>query len=496
MQSVIEYLEKAATLFSDKTALSDGINSLTYRELSVKAKKIAELLLREGYQKSPVMVMAEQNTDTLVYFFGVLYSGNYYIPTDPEMPIEKMQSVYDDSKPFAILGKLSENLQISDCKVFDVSDAENVEITTEFPIKSDGTLPCYMVYTSGSTGKPKGVLKSHEAVCSFAEAYTETFDFTSDEIIGNQTPFFFDASAKDIYLSIKLGATLEIIPRTKFAMPTDLIAYLNEKKITFISWVPTALSIVAQLRTFSCIKPEYLRKVFFVGEVMPVKYLNYWRKNLPDIQYVNLYGQSELAGISCYFEVKGEMADSDTLPMGKPLCNCALFLCDENGNVINEKNKIGEIYVVSPALALEYHNDEKKTAECFFEKDFGDGNGLVRTFKSGDLASVNENGDLVFAARSDFQMKHLGHRIELGEIETVAGALPEIVRCACLYNAEKQAIVLFVQAANPEITPKQIKHILREKLSSYMVPEKIKILEKLPINKNGKIHRQQLKEML
>ena len=209
---------------------------------------------------------------------------------------------------------------------------------------------------------------------------------------------------------------------------------------------------------------------------------------------MNLYGSSEIAGICCYYEVQGEFQNDQTLPMGKALKNCKIYLLDKDG-IVREPGRVGEMYLVSDALALEYYHDAEKTAASFQTRDFGEGE--VRCFKTGDLAQYDEAGNLIFAARTDFQIKHMGHRIELGEIESVAGALPEIQRCCCLYNAPKRKITLFCQLTEGvELTGAQIRVILREKLSSYMVPGKVHILERLPINPNGKIDRQKLKAML
>ena len=313
-------------------------------------------------------------------------------------------------------------------------------------------------------------------------------------MIGNQTPFFFDASGKDLYLMLKMGCSMEILPTKLFSFPTELMEYMNARKVSFISWVPTAISIVAQLNPFSMVKPEYLKRVFFVGEVMPMKYLNKWRKALPDIQYVNLYGQSELAGICCYFEVTGQWEDSAVLPMGKPLCNSKLYLLDGE-QVVKEPGRIGEMYIVSDALALEYFHDPEKTAACFLTKDFGEG--PVRCFKTGDMAQYDEKGNLVFAARSDFQIKHMGHRVELGEIEAIATTLDEIKMCCCLYRAEKQWIYLFAELTDGcALTGQEIRSLLRDKLSDYMLPRKVIILEKMPLSPNGKMDRQTLKAQM
>lgn len=497
MKNVLSYLEKAYSLYPNKVAIAYKDEKFTYKELVELSRSIGSRLKTSDYRNQPIGVMAYHSIYTIAFFFGILYSGNYYIPIDPEMTKEKIESIVNDAKIPLILEESN-----------DVSLYKRVEYTGEylqlhdFDTIKDCSLsipdiwdddPIYMIYTSGSTGKPKGVLKSHKAVMSYIEAYVETFDFNENEVIGNQAPFFFDASAKDIYLMIKLGCTMEILPSSLFSLPPELMEYLNNKKVTFISWVPTAFSLVAQLNPFSLIKPETLKKAFFVGEVMPMKHLNAWRKALPDIQYVNLYGSSEIAGICCFYPVEGTYSNDSELPMGKPLKNCEIYLVDKD-NVITECNHVGEIYIVSDALALEYFNDLEKTNKSFLIRDFG--NGPVRCFKTGDLAQYDIHGNLVFAARTDYQIKHMGHRIELGEIESVAGALEEINRCCCLYNAAKRKIMLFCELNDETISSQQIRSTLRKKLSSYMVPQKVIIMDHLPINQNGKIDRQKLKEQL
>lgn len=494
MSSIIDYIENCTDKYPQKSAIVLKDEKYTFSELRNISRRLASAIPSE-LQNSPICVFVGRSIDVLAMFLAAAYSGNFYVPIDADMPCEKIQSIIDDSGTKVILGNkdtadLLKKINFSGTFLM-LSDAKDKPC--ELP-EIDASSPLYMVYTSGSTGKPKGVLKSHGSVVSFIEAYVQTFDFSSDDVIGNQTPFFFDASAKDIFLSLKTGATIEMIPTEMFAMPTDLIDYLNEKKVTFISWVPTALTIVAQLNILSFVLPKYLKKVFFVGEVMPMKHLNKWRKALPDLQYVNLYGQSELAGICCYYEVKGEFENTDTLPMGKPLNNCKIYLLDGE-KIVTEPEHIGEIYISSEALATEYYNDAEKTEKNFIMKDFGEGS--VRCFKTGDMASYDSDGNFVFASRSDFQIKHMGHRIELGEIETVAGAQPEIQRCCCLYNQEKKKIVLFCELTQDvELNGTQIQSILRTKLSSYMVPAKVIIMDQLPINANGKINRQMLKEQI
>lgn len=495
--NVLEYLEEAAQRFPSRKAVSLKDSSYTFQELRDQSRRIgANLIERFGPEGGkPVLIMAEQGIETAVYFLGVLYSGNFYVPADPQTPEHKLQAIMEDCEPIAVLGSEESFTKVRQsgwngmCLTVD----KIPEGVCSIPDKG-GDDPLYLIYTSGSTGTPKGVLKSHRQEISFLEAYCRTFSFTPDDIIGNQTPFFFDASAKDFYMMLKLGCTLEILPAALFSLPPELIDYLNDKKVTFISWVPTALSLVAQLNPFSLVKPHTLKRVAFVGEVMPMKHLNRWREALPDLSYINLYGQTEIAGICAYYEVTGQYGDQEVLPIGKALSNCRLFLCTQD-RIIREPDQIGEICIVSDALATGYYRREDLTDRSFVIRDFGEG--PVRCFRTGDLASYNQEGDLVFAARSDYQIKHMGHRIELGEIEAVAGALPEIDRCCCLYQESKRKIVLFCQLISGcEAEPMQIHAALREQLTSYMLPGKVILKESLPLNASGKIDRMALKALL
>ena len=492
MSSILRYFESVVAKHPDKAAVVLRDQQLSFQELASLAKRAGYSIGRMNLSRKPIGVLTDRTIEPLIGFLGALYSNNFYVPIDVEMPAEKIRHIIDDAGLSVILcGKDGDDILHTvnyDGAIIHYEGLPPDECGV--PADEDNDY-LYMVYTSGSTGKPKGVLKTQSAEISFVDAYWERMGFSENDIIGNQTPFYFDAAAKDLYLMICRGITIAIIPSELFALPPELIDYLNAKQVTVASWVPTVMSLVAQLNPFSMYKPTTLKMVLFVGEVMPMKHLNTWRRELPDITYVNLYGQSEIAGICLYYIVKGVFEDSDTLPMGKALDNCEIYLVD-NDSIVTEANHVGELYIVSEALADCYWNDEEKTKQSFLYRDFG--KGLVRCFKTGDMAQFDNNGDLLFAARKDFQIKHMGHRIELGEIETVAGSLPDIDRCCCLYNQDKRKIILFCQLTRDSgKTSKEIRSELKPLLSSYMLPGKVVIKERLPLNRNGKIDRQALK---
>lgn len=505
MNSVIEYLLDDVAKYPSRLALVDRERQISYEIFWEMTSKIGWYLKEElKLQSQPIGVIARHNVFTPIIFMGICSSGNFYVPIDPDMPREKLKKIILLSDIKIVLSD-RENLDFRDIYSCEYVDIQNIIAENNAKALScskcikERTLqePFSVLYTSGSTGTPKGVLKTNGAFINFIESFTEIFDFEEHEIIGNQTPFYFDASAKDLLLALKLGATMVIIPTEMFSFPIKLIHYMNENKVTTILWVPSALSIVTQLNTFTEIKPTTLKRVFFVGEMFPMKHLIKWRENLPQIQYVNLYGSTEIAGIACYYKIGDEeqLTVSDNLPIGKPMPNCHIFLV-EGDHIINEPNKSGEIYISSEALAKEYYKYPEGTKKAFFYCELN-GNKIERYFKSGDIAHYDDKGNLVFETRRDFQIKHMGHRIELGEIETMAQSLDDVEKAGCVYDVSKNKIVLFCEKKKESmITEREIKRLLRDRLSSYMMPNKVILIDKMLLNSNGKIDRIALKKLL
>ena len=106
------------------------------------------------------------------------------------------------------------------------------------------TDPLYANFTSGSTGTPKGVVVAHRSVIDFIECFTELFHISEEDVIGNQAPFDFDVSVKDIYSAMKTGARLEIIPRPLFSAPAALLDHLCDREVTTMIWAVSALCLI------------------------------------------------------------------------------------------------------------------------------------------------------------------------------------------------------------------------------------------------------------
>ena len=504
--NVLEYLENSADRLPGKIACADVNTSLCFGELSDAAKRIGTGVFRAlGKAGTPVPVLLKKSPACLAGFFGVMYSGNAYVPLDVEMPAARVALIRENLKPRLVLTDaeheaLAGEFFGADVKVLileqilgEEADEKLLSGIRERHLDTD---PAYVLYTSGSTGVPKGVVVSHRSLIDYMDSFCPAVGVRQEDVIASQAPFYFDASLIDIYCTLKMGATLHIVPLEFFSIPLRLMEFLQERKITMIRWVPSAMGIVSTFKAFKSLRPDKLRLIIFGAESMPMKCFNYWRDNYPEADFVQIYGPTEITGICTYHFIRGDVSDLKVLPIGRPLNNSGVFLLDEKDELINEEHtgQVGEICVKGTCLAHGYYNDPDRTAAVFVQNPL---NHFYpeRVYRTGDMASYDADGNLVFAGRRDFQIKHMGHRIELGEIENAAGSLDRVRSAACFFDGVKNKIHMAYEAETQGADEVYLIAALGEKLPKYMIPNVFHQVDSLPRTATGKADRVRLKEM-
>lgn len=496
--NVLNYLVNSVELNSDKIAYFSETSKYKYGKLLNDTEAIASGIIKNlSVSLRPILIYMEKSPYMLSAFWGCVMSRNFYVPLDISMPEYRINLIVENLKPAAIITDLA---HFDEAKEFcsHVFAYEQL-IETEIDIDAiNGRLnsaidtdPVYVLYTSGSTGVPKGVVVSHRSLVDYIDHFCEEVNITSDDVIANQAPFYFDASLIDIYCTLKMGATMGIVPKTYFSVPIKLLEFLENYKITTVRWVPSAMKMISMFKGFKTLKPSSLRKVIFGAESMPTKVYNYWKENYPEAVFVQIYGPTEITGVCTYHIVDRDYEDSETIPIGKAFKNSDVFLLDEDDKLITRADTIGEICVKGSCLALGYYNAPEKTNEVFTQNPLNPYY-PEKIYRTGDLAKYNERGEFVFVSRKDFQIKHMGHRIELGEIETAVMSIADIKNACCAFDEKKQKIVLFYES---EVKgDEDVLEALKKKLQRYMIPNVFKKMDKLPMNANGKVDRKYLKE--
>ncbi|HGQ6601227.1 TPA: AMP-binding protein [Campylobacter coli] len=499
---IYDFLEKSLIKFSEKTAFVEPFakerKEIAYKDFDLFSKKLASEILKTLKNNKPtqvpVLIILPKGIDCLISFFGVALSGNFYTLLDEKSPKERVEKVIEVLKPklFITSKDLKFNLDLptlytQDFESFNIDES----LIKNAKEKHIDTNLLYVLFTSGSTGIPKGVSIAHKSVIDYAFHFCEAFEVDENEIIANQAPLYVDASLPDILATIKPSATLHLIPNHLFAFPNKILDYLEQEKITMIFWKPTVLIyFIKDQDNLKNYPLKNLNKILIGGEIMPIKQLNIWRKHLPNALFANCYGPTEITDVCCYYILDREFSENEILPIGKAYKNTELLVFDENMNFISPKQIgiKGELFVRGTSLSLGYYNDKEKTKQAFIQNPLHD-NYLDLLYKTGDIVSYNEFGELLCYGRNDNRIKFMGHRIELGEIESVINSHSKIILCACIF---KEKIICFYES-DEEL---DFKAFLKDKLPSYMIPKHFIKIEKFKLNQNSKIDRKALHELI
>lgn len=500
--NILEYLDRSASLWPEKVAIADDKSALTFSQWRDYAERIGTALAdaTDGAMRKPVLVFVDRKIECLVGFMGVLESGNFYVPIDCKMPFERVKLICDVLNPIAAISITAADEQILDQVLFRGVRFRYVEaIGAERDLgKLTGIReqmidldPVYSIFTSGSTGVPKGVVISHRGMVDLAEWLVDTFDFDETDALGNQTPFYFDGSVKDICICLKAGATLNVIGKKYFTFTKLLIPFLNDRHITSILWATSAIMLVGNSNILDIALPHYIKRVAFAGEAMPAKQLKVWMNKLPGARFVNLYGPTEITVDCTYYEVDREFDDDEFIPIGRDCHNKQILVFNEDNQLV-KVGEPGELCVRGSGVALGYYNNKEKTEEVFVQNPLHD---LYedRIYRTGDIVKYNERGELEFVSRKDFQIKHKGNRIEMGEIEVAVNSIPAVTNAACIFDQSNDKIVLYYTTVDGQTL--DIINIVKDRIPVYMFPEVIIHLPAMPYNLNGKIDRMELKNL-
>lgn len=498
IKNVLEYLEENTVLHPDKMAVIDKAGSCSYKQLQECCRRAGSAMLQKGSPREPVAVIMEKGIHALCAFWGTVYAGGYYVLLNPELPVSRLRQIQTVLQAKYVITD-RQNRDIAR-EIFASESILHIEELTCAPIDAAGlqkvrlqmidTDPLYANFTSGSTGVPKGVVVSHRSVIDFIEVFTELFQITDEDVIGNQAPFDFDVSVKDIYSAAKAGGTMVVIPKQLFSQPKDLLDWICDYKITTMVWAVSALCLISTFHGLDYRVPDTVRKILFSGEVMPAKHLHTWMEHLPEARFVNLYGPTEITCNCTYHILDRERSYEQGIPIGRAFPNEQVFLLDEDNREITNPGTVGEICVRGTALALGYYRNPQQTAAAFTQNPL---NACYpeRIYRTGDLGKYAKDGELFFCGRKDFQIKHMGHRIELEEIELAISRISGIERCCCVFDEQRRKLYGFYIG---DMDRKELHSRLRKLLPVYMVPGVLLSLPDFPLTKNGKIDRRRLLE--
>lgn len=506
IKNILEYFDETVKNKPEKVAVIDGNHEITFfdlwqnaRALSIQLQQICTEQIRR-----PIAVFMPKSIESVVSDLGIIYSGNAYMNLDVKTPLQRIKNILDLVKPVCIITDASHKQSLNSIWPEDKTvlidpdlsllTTENESALYENLEQIIDTDPLCLINTSGSTGTPKSVILNHKSFIDFTEWAITTTGIGEEEVVGSLSPIVFDIYSFELCMLMAKSSTIVVIPDSLAAFPVKILQLLQDKKVSFIFWVPTIMVNIANMDLLSRISLPALKMVWFAGEVFPTKQFNYWYKKLPNTRFINLYGPIEITLDCTYFIVDREIPDNEPLPIGYPCRNTDILILNEQDQIagINEE---GELCVRGTSLALGYYNNPEKTSAAFVQNPLN--HSYPETiYRTGDLVYKNERGEIMFKGRKDSLVKHSGYRIELGEIEHVVINTLQLVKNGCVvYDYTKKEIVFFYEAPE-EIPVAQFRKAIGAVFPKYMIPNRFLYMSELPRNTNGKIDRLKLKNSI
>ena len=481
---------KIAAIFEDQ--------SITYRDLNIRANQIARYLMRNGVSgQSIVGIYVERSLDMLAGLLGIMKTGAAYVPLDPSFPEERLKFMIKDAGIQMLLTQQTvlERQPLS-------LDLETICLDAEWGIiaqeatgnpddRCDASNIVYIIYTSGSTGNPKGVQIPHRAAVNFLQSMKQQPGISENDVLLSVTTLSFDIAVLELYLPIISGATTVIASRETAMDGAKLAKTLGDHEITIMQATPATWRMLME----SGWQNRNQLKALCGGEAMAIELRD--QLLAQKVSLWNMYGPTETTVWSTIAEIQQAQ---EIITIGKPIANTQIYILDKQMQPV-PAGVPGELYIGGDGLAAGYLNRPELTAEKFIDvgnlaADVFPRADRYRIYRTGDLARWRNDGTLECLGRTDFQVKIRGYRIELGEIETRLNKHPDIRQSVVVARKDtsgaQQLIAYCIPTDGEQLDVRGFRNFLRENLPDYMIPARFIHIEEFPLTPNNKVDRKAL----
>jgi len=501
-ETIVSRFERMVAEDPDRVASICGSFSQTYGTLNAQANFLAEHLRGAGVRaNSFVAIYMDRSPEMLAAILGVLKAGGAYLPIDSTYPSTRVLEMLEDARPVAIvtttplaegLSDQFSRLSLTALKLDELFLSERSTEAKNPRIAAGEDDLAYLMYTSGSTGKPKGVMVTHRNVIRLLDQTDPWFHFDSSDVWTMFHSIAFDFSVWEIWGCLLTGGRLVIVPFAVSRSPRDFYDLLSTERVSVLNQTPSAFSMLIQVEQNINPVPLSLRLVIFGGEALQYRKLVPWFQHHGDTtpQLVNMYGITETTVHVTYRPIKAEEAESvqESL-IGTPIPDMQLYLLDAFGKPV-AKGEIGELYVGGGGVTRGYLNRPQLNEERFIPDSFAQSPG-ARLYRSGDLARLRPDGEMVYLGRNDSQVKINGFRIELGEVEAAMANAPGVQQsCVVVHtdgNGNQRLAAYFVASAETAPTARALGEFFAGRLPAHMRPSSYTRLQELPLTVNGKL---------
>jgi len=465
----------------------------TYNDFAQYISKIRKALQTSERKGLNIGLVVNDDIETYASIFAIWFEGCAYVPLHPLQPIERNSEIIHQADIYLIIDS-SFSSSFKDVAIIESGKLRFDELNLH-PNTIPDEVVAYILFTSGSTGKPKGVPITRGNIGQFLKSFFEVgFHIDEKDRCLQCFDLTFDVSVQSFLVPLTRGACTYTIPHNQIKY-SYIFGLFEEHKLTFGAMAP---SMVRYLRPyFEEISVPSMRYNILTAEASPIDLINEWSICIPNAEIYDFYGPTEATIYCTYHKIirNGENKNYNGISsIGKPLQGLKAIIIDDDKKILGAGQK-GELCIAGGQVTPGYWKNYEKNKESFFEIFFE--GGICRFYRTGDSCFKDKDGDIMYSGRLDYQVKIHGYRVELGEIEYYAREFlggNNAVAVAFENTAKNTEIALFVEGELVD-DGKLLKY-LGSKLPYYMSPSKIFMCKKFPLNSNGKVDRNLLKNSI
>jgi D-alanine--poly(phosphoribitol) ligase subunit 1 len=492
-KEVLEPILKAIKTFGPYNAFCIDGRFHTYDELAHSISKIRAEIRSQGIVGKNIGLIANDDIESYASILALWLEGYDYVPIHPRHPAERGLEVIRQAAIEIIIDS-SDKPFIKSTPIIESRKLPFKEIDID-PVQVGDDEVAYILFTSGSTGKPKGVPITRGNLGAFMKAFWMVgFQIDENDRCLQCFDLTFDVSVQSFLVPLSKGACTYTIPHDQLK-PGYAYSLMEEHKLTFGAMAP---SLIRFLRPYydEIFLPD-LRYNILTAEASPQDLVEEWSKCIPNAEIYDFYGPTEATIYCTYSKFNRGMNNKQLngmLSIGKALKGITAIVTDINGSILATKEK-GELCISGDQVTRGYWNDPEKNQVSFIEK--GMNGKITRFYRTGDLCFIDEEGDIMYSGRLDFQVKIQGFRIELSEIEYHARNHVKgqnVAAIAFENGSGNSEIALIVEGALADAN--NLLDYLKLKIPYYMIPSRIIEMKQFPLNSNGKIDRNMLKKSI
>ena len=527
---VHKIIDHAAINHGDREVVSRSvegpIHRTNYREIAVRARKVAEALDRYGIKEGDRVATLAWNTwRHIETWYGITGVGAIYHTLNPRLFPEQIVYIANHAEDRAIFfditfASLVEQIapKLPSVKLYvAMTDAAHL---AELKKKSGANIPnlvayedfiadasgdfewkevdekagCGLCYTSGTTGNPKGVLYSHRSnvLHALMAAQTDAQGISNRDSILPVVPMF-HANAWALAFSAPMVGAKLVLPGPKLDGPS-ICDLLTDEVVTMTAAVPTVwLAALQHLEQTGKTLP-HMKKVLIGGSACPRSMIETFEKKY-DVQVIHAWGMTEMSPLGTIGTMKHHVLD---LPyekqldykckQGHPVFGVEMKITDDEDRELPRDGKaFGRLKVRGPAVASGYFRGEGQDA-------FDDDN----WFDTGDVATIDPESYMTITDRSKDVIKSGGEWISSIEIENIAIGCPGIAEAAVIGvrhpKWDERPLLIVVKKPDATVTREDVLEYLKGKIAKWWTPDDVQFVAEIPHTATGKIQKTALRE--